>query len=168
MREAQIIHLLTVSGNVQRLPIQVWCFLGAREYRRLTARRQTVGHSAPLVVKKTRTLYIIVVQHSTGWVFCLSQPTVLCQYTLPTPTRLNCRVESRWRQRRWGRTRSVHDHFGTSGDTASVHRYELLRYMSVTASVHRSYDFGTHTSQNMDHFGTSTSVHCHICQPTNK
>jgi len=35
-----------------------------------------------------------------------------------------------------GRARSVHDH-GTSGDTASVHRYKLLRYMSMTTSVHR-------------------------------
>ena len=50
------------------------------------------------------------------------------------------------------RARSVRDHFGTSGVP--------LRYIG-------SYDFGAQTGGNMDHFCTPTSVHCHICEPTN-
>jgi len=45
-----------------------------------------------------------------------------------------------------------------------------VRY--ITISVQQAYHFGTsvqnyfgtQTGQNMDHFGTSTSVHCHIYQ----
>ena len=57
--------------------------------------------------------------------------------------------------------------------TISEHRAYLLRYIGTnyfgtSQGPFRnigSYDFGTHTGQNMDNFGTSTSVHCNICEP---
>ena len=42
-----------------------------------------------------------------------------------------------WTRLIWGRARSVHDHFGTSCVPISVHRYRLLRYISMTISEHR-------------------------------
>jgi len=57
--------------------------------------------------------------------------------------------------------------------TILEHRAYLLRYIGTNyfgtcQGPFRnigSYDFGTHTGQNMDNFGTPISVHCHICEP---